>query len=111
MAKIDGEVSKTGLTRRDDDRSGCRPRGLRRETQVCTGPNHRPRDGAWLDQTRDDYVFVDNVSVALVGHEFLDFTYIGVASLGGTADSGEVYYVGSLLLEVWEDACGRFSMA
>ena len=77
----------------------------------CVGPNHNPSEGAWIDATRGDFVLVDLGEVIQgIGTEFLDYLYFAVGvERGGVPDPGEARYAGTLLLEVSDDACGRFT--
>ena len=70
---------------------------------------------AFIDESRTDYVFYQQATFALSNCQQTPalLGYVGVGSVlysGGLEDPGPAKYIGTLIFEVSEDACGDFTL-
>ena len=69
-----------------------------------------PEDGAFINQSRPDFVFFDNIAVPGVDTETLNYM-LGACQMGGAeVDLGTSYYGGTLILEVPPGAAGTYAI-
>jgi hypothetical protein len=84
---------------------------------LCTSPNHHPEDGAFIDETRPDYVFRDLPALAGVDLSLWDPAWpfgfrFGALTLSivSVVYSPPPKYCGTLTLIAPADAAGTFTM-
>lgn len=76
---------------------------------LCVQPGHNPAFGAFIDETRPDYILHGLSSVGGVNVSSLDFVYfIQTFDSVGVTDPGKALYAGTLIVEIDEFACGTF---
>lgn len=76
---------------------------------LCVRPGHDPTLGAFLDESRPNYLLQGFLTAAGVNASSLDAVYFGQAiDSAGMLEQGEPLYAGSLILDVGEFACGSF---
>ncbi len=78
--------------------------------RICAGPDHDPAQGAFIDETRTDFIFFDKS--AFGGVDVINFRY--AQTLAQPADcvmyDGSPRYCGTLVLEASGDALGTFTI-
>jgi len=93
----------------DDD---CPPMYPKCLAGICVGTNHDPRQGAFIDSYRSDYIFYDLGELKAVDVRTLDYRY--GSFLLQTTDcplyNPPPKYFGTLILEVEDNAIGEFTV-
>lgn len=69
-----------------------------------------PPSGAFIDSGRSDFVFFGLSPVPAVSTSTLEYEYGATQLANGAEDGGEIYYGGTLLLEIPANAAGTYEL-
>ena len=69
-----------------------------------------PEDGCFITTTRSDFVFLGMTYIDAVSYGDLDYIWGAVLIIGSKADDGLIYYLGTLILDVPNDAIGTYTI-
>ena len=69
-----------------------------------------PLDGCFINTSRPDYVFYGMVQVDAVYTGDLNYIWGATLLVGSKTDSGQTYYLGTLILEIPTDASGTYTI-
>lgn len=78
----------------------------------CRGPNHNPTLGVFMDRTRPDFMFHQQVGQFAIDTLGPNYRFLGLAEdpQATTPDLGIPRYCGTVILRVSANACGVFTI-